>query len=383
MKFNHALSCLLLLSTLGALESACAVAPFDADTATDDAALRGLSSAEIIGTITPGQTTAPVAYTNAPLYRAYRFDGRVGDKVDAWVRSSNGDARAWLLDASFKNVVQADDSEGTTNAHLVKTLSKTGTFYIAFREKTQRAAVFTVSLAGTTPLPECDPEVDNCPPDSGGGGGGGGGTAAGDVNAQDRTLNVSSASWSSLAFGAEGLFNGFASFDFTVSSAFGRLYLGSTSYDVSTGTQHFDRIALPASASAYGTSSSGSMKLSNIVYHITEVHPEVLTEANLSGRFSGSEASLSTIVIAPNVPGNKLTFTASAKVYKNWTNGLGCGSVQFNSETLASGETRVLTVTAPLTIRIARSCFSSRLATPENGTYDGRAFISNLTFGAP
>jgi hypothetical protein len=382
MKFKHSISSLFLLSTLGVLDGACAVAPFDADTATDDAALRALSSAEIIGTITPGQTTAPVAYTNTPLYRAYRFDGRVGDKVDAWVRSSNGDARAWLLDASFKNVVQADDSEGTTNAHLVKTLSKTGTFYIAFREKTQRAAAFTVSLAGTTP--ECDPEVDNCPPDSGGGGGG---TAAGDVSAQDRTLNTSYNNWGSLVFGADSLFNGFVSFDFTVSSAFGRLYQGGTAYDVPTGTQHFDRIALPASAAAYGTSSTsssfGSMKLSNIVYHITEVHPEVLTEANLSGRFSGSEASLSTTVIASNVPGNKLTFTASAKVYKNWTNGLGCGSVQFNSETLASGETRVLTVTAPLTVRIARSCFSSRLATPENGTYDGRAFISNLTFGAP
>jgi hypothetical protein len=109
----------------------------------------------------------------------------------------------------------------------------------------------------------------------------------------------------------------------------------------------------------------------------------VLTEANLSGKFAGSEASLNTTVLASNMPGNKLTFTASAKVYKNWTNGLGCGSVQFNSETLASGETRVITVTAPLTVRIARSCFSSRLAAPENGTYDGRAFISNLSFGAP
>jgi hypothetical protein len=128
--------------------------------------LRALAPAEIVGDLAYGQTSAIVTYTETPLYRAFRFQGKTGDAVDAWVRSTDGDARAWLLDASFQNVITNDNaSAGTTDAHLVTTLKRDGAYYVAFREATREDASFKVTLAGTPASPggACDPEVDNCP----------------------------------------------------------------------------------------------------------------------------------------------------------------------------------------------------------------------------
>ena len=131
--------------------------------------LRALGPSEIIGDLRYGQTSAIVSYTENPLYRAFRFQGKRGDVIDAWVRSTSGDARAWLLDAAFQNVVTNDNANAsTTDSRLLTTLKRDGAYYVAFREATREDASFTVSLQGTPASPTCDPEVENCPDGSGG-----------------------------------------------------------------------------------------------------------------------------------------------------------------------------------------------------------------------
>src|SRR5262249_51620104 len=64
------------------------------------------------------------------------------------VRSTNGDARAWLLRPSFSTLKSNDDdSADTRDSHIVASIATAGTYYIAFREKNLEDANFTVSLA--------------------------------------------------------------------------------------------------------------------------------------------------------------------------------------------------------------------------------------------
>jgi hypothetical protein len=125
------------------------VAPLEGDLAqADEDALRSLTPDEILGTLAYGQTSAPVGYTKTPLYRAFRFEGKKGDQVEAWVRSSDGDARAWLLRGSFGTIASnLDAAPGTKDARVEATLGESGTFYIVFRETAKKNATFTVSLA--------------------------------------------------------------------------------------------------------------------------------------------------------------------------------------------------------------------------------------------
>lgn len=141
------------LPVLFALLPACSGAPEASEpTEQDDAELRALKTTEILGDLSYGQTSSAVAYTETPLYRAYRFHGTAGDNVDAWIRSSDGDARAWLLRETFSTVTSNDNADSSTHdAHLTAKLVKTGTYYIAFREKNREGASITVTLNGTTP----------------------------------------------------------------------------------------------------------------------------------------------------------------------------------------------------------------------------------------
>jgi hypothetical protein len=116
---------------------------------TEAEALRALKPQEIIGALAYGETSAPVEYTETPLYRAYKFQGKAGDLVDVWVRSSSGgDAHAWLLRSSFSTLASNADADAQTrDAHITAKLGSTGTYYIAFREENREEATFTVSLA--------------------------------------------------------------------------------------------------------------------------------------------------------------------------------------------------------------------------------------------
>jgi hypothetical protein len=104
---------------------------------------------KIVGSLVYGQTSDAVAYTNPPRYRAFKFAGQVGDKVDIWVRSPDGDAVAWLLSGSFRTLASNDDADDTTtDSHMTFTLTANRTYYIVFREYSLADATFTVELTG-------------------------------------------------------------------------------------------------------------------------------------------------------------------------------------------------------------------------------------------
>lgn len=140
-----------LVAVVSAISMAACAAPTDEqedDVASAEGELRGLSAAEILGDLAYGQTSPPVAYTKKPTYRAYRFEAQAGDEVDIWVRSTDGNPRAWLLTSSFANVVSNEDADATTkDAHITRVIEKAGTYYIAFREGAGKSANLTVSLA--------------------------------------------------------------------------------------------------------------------------------------------------------------------------------------------------------------------------------------------
>ena len=107
----------------------------------------------IVGSLEYGQTSSLVSYTRNPRYRVFKFAGAAGDKVDVWVRSSNGgDAVAWVLNDSFQVQGYNDDAPGTLDSHVVTTLrgnTRPGivTYYIVFRDYDLARASFRVSLA--------------------------------------------------------------------------------------------------------------------------------------------------------------------------------------------------------------------------------------------
>jgi hypothetical protein len=136
------LTCLIL--------SACGKAP-----ATDDFSdLSGLDEKsdsfsyrmKLVGSLTYG-TSATTKYTQTPRYRAFKFTAQADDAISAWVRSTQGDAVAWLLDASYNVVTFNDDADATTSdAHLVAHLGTAGTYYIVLRDYNLATHYFTVSL---------------------------------------------------------------------------------------------------------------------------------------------------------------------------------------------------------------------------------------------
>src|ERR1700749_2201555 len=105
------------------------------------------SPAKTIAPITYGKTTKPIKTRGD--YGWLQFQGAIGDNVDIWVRSNDGDAVAFLLDSQDNIIAKNDDADATTtDAHLPAPLAANGTYYIAFRESFYARASFTVSLAG-------------------------------------------------------------------------------------------------------------------------------------------------------------------------------------------------------------------------------------------
>lgn len=152
-----------LIALLGCLSTmsltACGQAGSESTASSSGEALTALTADEIVGTMVYGDTRASIAYTNPPRYRAFQFRGASGDAVDAWVRSTNGVAMAWLLDDSFANVAYGVNTTPASDAHLTATLPAAGTYYVAFREASLNSATFNVSLANGA---ACNPETSNC-----------------------------------------------------------------------------------------------------------------------------------------------------------------------------------------------------------------------------
>src|SRR5262245_32521009 len=137
----------LLLALSSSTFAACAERSATEETASSEDELRALSSSEIVGTLTYGQTSGSVEYSDDPTSRAFSFDGPAGYEVEIDVKAEDADAKAWLLAPSWRTLKSNDDaSSSTRDSHISFNLTQTGKHYIAFREKNYEDASFTVSL---------------------------------------------------------------------------------------------------------------------------------------------------------------------------------------------------------------------------------------------
>lgn len=126
---------------------------------------------KVLGTIDYGASTASVKYTKTPRYRAYKFNGYEGDRVDAWVRSPGGDAVAWVLDSHFNVLAGNDDADDSTlDSHMLFTLpaSDAVTHYIVYRDYSLSTARFSVELAVQPYDTSCTTDADCVAVDRGG-----------------------------------------------------------------------------------------------------------------------------------------------------------------------------------------------------------------------
>ena len=115
---------------------------------------------KLLGTLHDGDARQS-SYTKTPRFRGFDFTGAVGDTVDVWIRSTSGDALAWVLDGKFHVIAKNDDADATTrDAHLVATLpaSTTGRYYIVFRDYDLKSRSFTTTFHHATTA--VDPQWD-------------------------------------------------------------------------------------------------------------------------------------------------------------------------------------------------------------------------------
>jgi hypothetical protein len=132
------------------------------EAASDQASLRALTPAEILGEIRYGETK-DVDYTPAPKYRAFWFFGERGDQIQAQVVTLDAtDPILWLTDEDFDNLSVNNDVRVTDTNSLIngRFLPKTGKYWLVFREMYGAPrAKFAVSLRKLGALPpECDPD---------------------------------------------------------------------------------------------------------------------------------------------------------------------------------------------------------------------------------
>jgi len=142
--------------------AACSVATPGDDPMVDssESALRALKAEEVVGDLAFGETKT-VQYSETPRYRALRVQASAGDTIDAWVRGTRGaDAQAWILGSSYATLAtNRDASTSTTDAHVVKKVGTTGTYYLVVREANLEDAELTVALAprAAPSSPSADP----------------------------------------------------------------------------------------------------------------------------------------------------------------------------------------------------------------------------------
>ena len=167
--FSH-LTALTLCLAGGALVVGCASADADASSATSEDDLRALMSAEIVGTLTPGETKS-VSHDGTRVYRAFAMNLSAGQLVDLRVESQDGDPRAWLLGSAFQTLDRSGDVSATDrSARITRTVTKGGTYYLAFRDEKSRSATFSVSFANANASAPSQPAA-QCTDDAQCGGG--------------------------------------------------------------------------------------------------------------------------------------------------------------------------------------------------------------------
>lgn len=161
-------STVLTLVALAVGAAACGSAEVDQEEATSEAEgeLRALDATEVVGTITYGTRAMDVHHpgdSGKRVYRAVRFEGNAGDEIDADVIGDNtADPVLYLLGSGFRTIKSNDDrAPGDKNPQIKSKLTRSGTYYLAFRTKEGLSTNFYVSLWKTngavTPPPPPPP----------------------------------------------------------------------------------------------------------------------------------------------------------------------------------------------------------------------------------
>jgi len=150
----------LVVTTAGSLACSASSEPSgDDDTSTSE--LRTLSSDEIAGTIEYGtkylEVVNPGDRGSKKVYRAVRFEGKAGDEIVASAIGGNAaDEVLYLLGDRFGTVASNDDREpGAKDSRITRKLTRSGTYYLAFRTKEGWWTKFYISLTkqGAEPPP--------------------------------------------------------------------------------------------------------------------------------------------------------------------------------------------------------------------------------------
>lgn len=109
-----------------------------------------LAGTRYLGKLQNGQTRTAYYY-NQPLYRSYGFDAKGGDEVTIDVRSTYGDAVAWITDAKYRGLAFNDDASRETWDAKVQYKVPEGqpsrSYRIVFRDYDTLDATFAVTLA--------------------------------------------------------------------------------------------------------------------------------------------------------------------------------------------------------------------------------------------
>ena len=158
---SSSLACASLLLLLGACAAQTTEKPADDSESTEqDISAKKLN---IVGSVDMDTTTASTKFTGGTKYAALKFSGNTGDEVDLWVKSSNGDPVAWVLDNDFKTIAKNDDATSSdTNSHIKLKLpaNASATHYIVVRDYWLSPMSFKVSLAGADYTGTCNQDSD-------------------------------------------------------------------------------------------------------------------------------------------------------------------------------------------------------------------------------
>jgi hypothetical protein len=101
-----------------------------------------------------------IQYANPPRFQAWTYNAVDGDALDVRVHSEDGDSIAWLLDSSKRVVTSNDDSDGTTDSHLVANHLHAGVYYVVVRDYYLQSATFTLTADRTNAIFGCSVDAD-------------------------------------------------------------------------------------------------------------------------------------------------------------------------------------------------------------------------------
>jgi hypothetical protein len=192
------------------------------------------------------------------------------------------------------------------------------------------------------------------------------------------------------------LWDGYVSFSLTGDTGYGNesaaelVDASGTHYslgDIRTLQKSFTRLPVPVRLvqttrcdNRYSNCRSSSIRMAQVEFDVVRTKPTVAS--GLAGRFEGAETSKLLTSLGQDIPGNRITFTASARLFRNFTNGTGCTSFMIGNEKVDSPTPRMFSVTAPVTVTLDRSCVGARIASPESTTSDAQLSVSAIQIGA-